>query len=117
MATLIYDADCGFCTTSASWLAKKNTFDMQAWQLIDDLEALGLDYEKVTTAAQWMVDGKIVASGADSIAQALLTHGGALKALGRVILFAPVRPVARFVYGKIAVNRHRMPGGTAACKI
>lgn len=113
----IYDADCGFCTTSASWLAKKGTFDLQAWQFVDDLSALGLDYEMVTSAAHWVVDGKVVASGSDAIGRALVSRGGVWAIAGRITLSRLVRPLASFVYGKIAANRHKMPGGTAACKI
>lgn len=117
MATLIYDADCGFCTTSAMKLAEAGTFTPQAWQFVDDLDALGLDYEKVSTAAHWVVDGRTVASGADAIAHALMSRGGAAKALGSIIVRTPVKYPARLAYGWIAKNRHRMPGGTAACKI
>lgn len=115
--TLIYDADCGFCTTAATWLAKRKTFEPQAWQFRDDLEALGLDYEMVSTAAYWLEDGRVVAGGSDAIGKALVSRGGFPKLLGYFTLSAPVRPIASQVYKRIATNRHMMPGGTAACKI
>ena len=113
----IYDADCGFCTTSAGWLAKKDSFELRAWQFVEDLSAIGLNYDMVTTAAHWVVDGKVVASGSNAIAMALISRGGLWRILGNIISFPFIRPAAGFVYRKVAVNRHKMPGGTAACKL
>ena len=117
MPTLIYDADCGFCTTSATKIASAGTFKMQAWQFTDDLEALGLDYQKVTEAAHWVEDGKVTASGSDAIGRALISRGDAAALLGRIVVSFPVKYSARLVYSWVAKNRHRMPGGTAACKV
>jgi len=117
MGTLIYDADCGFCTTSAMWLAKRDTFEPQAWQFVDDLAALGLDVEMVTTAAQWVEGGVLTASGSDAIGKAMISRGGFAAPLGHIVLNFPIRPIARQVYKRIAKNRHLMPGGSAACKI
>jgi len=115
--TLIYDADCGFCTTSASRIASRHTFTMQAWQFTDDLAALGLDEQKVTEAAHWVVDGAVVASGSDAIGHALISRGGLAALAGHIVVSFPVKYPARLVYSWVAANRHRMPGGTAACRI
>lgn len=117
MATLVYDADCGFCTASASWLARRGGFDIQAWQFIDDLSAHGLNEKLVEEAAHWVDDGERVASGSDAIGRALIARGGAMTLAGRFVLSPIVRPAARRAYAIIARNRHLMPGGTVACKI
>jgi predicted DCC family thiol-disulfide oxidoreductase YuxK len=117
MPTLIYDADCGFCTTSATHLASRGTFGLQAWQFIDDLPSLGLDLSKVTEAAHWVEGGRVVASGSDAIAAALKSRGGLARLLGAVLANAPAKYPARLGYALIAKNRHRMPGGTAACRV
>jgi predicted DCC family thiol-disulfide oxidoreductase YuxK len=114
---LVYDADCGFCTTSVVWLAKRRTFEPLAWQFIDDLARYDLDYEKVSTAAHWIEDDRRVASGSDAIGSALISRGGIWAWAGRFIRSRLVRPVARVAYRLVATNRHRMPGGTAACKM
>lgn len=89
MRTLIYDAGCGFRTTSALRLADRGTFDPQSWQGIEDLEEFGLSHEKVSTAAHSVVDGRTVASGSDAIAQALILRDGVANALGTVAAGTP----------------------------
>lgn len=117
VGTLIYDADCGFCTRSAQWLQQDDGIDIQAWQFIDDLDELGLNEQMVVEAAHWLENGTVVASGSDAIGRALIARGGIYNAVGQSIVAAPVRPFARGVYKVIARNRHKMPGGTAACRI
>ncbi|WP_157180100.1 MULTISPECIES: thiol-disulfide oxidoreductase DCC family protein [unclassified Rhodococcus (in: high G+C Gram-positive bacteria)] len=117
MGTLIFDADCGFCTRSASWLQRSEAFDLQAGQFVDDLAVLGLNEVMVSEAAHWCENGFLVASGSDAIGHALIARGGPCKVLGHFTLFPAVRPLAAAVYKVIAKNRHKMPGGTTACRI
>lgn len=115
--TLIYDADCGFCTRSAEWLAKGCTVNIKPWQQIRDLEALGLTEEMVEQAAFWADGGNVTASAESAIARALIAKGSAWQVVGRFILLPGVRRLAAVVYRVIATNRHAMPGGTDACKL
>ena len=115
--TLIYDADCGFCTRSARWLVDGQAWDAVPWQGLDDLAALGLTEDMVSTAAYWTDGGVVTGAGPTAIASALKTHGGWRRAVGAVIDLPPVRPLARAVYGVVARNRHAMPGGTDACRL
>lgn len=118
MGTLIYDADCGFCTRSAMWLHEGSSFELQAGQSIADLHSLGLSETMLDEAAYWSEGGKVVAGGADAIGRALMAKGRWYATLlGRVTTAAPVRPFAKAVYRVVAKNRHSMPGGTAACRI
>lgn len=114
--TLIYDADCGFCTRSARWLAAGQDWSPVPWQATD-LDALGLTEAMVTTAAYWVDGGTVRAEGAAAIAAALRTRPGWPRLAGRVIDSGPVRPLARLVYGLVARNRHQMPGGSDACRL
>ncbi|MGY2126948.1 thiol-disulfide oxidoreductase DCC family protein [Blastococcus sp. SYSU DS0617] len=115
---LIYDADCGFCTRSATWIARGGkAFPLQAWQFIDDLADYGLTFEDVATAAYWIEADGAKLRGSDAIGRALVQRGGVWKVAGRAIMSRPVRPLARWVYGHVATNRHRMPGGTSACRV
>lgn len=115
--TLIYDADCGFCTRSAQWLAREGSINIKPWQGFRDLDALGLTEEMVTTAAYWADEGKVTAGAEAAIASALVAKGGGWQAAGHLIMLPGVRRIASSVYKSIARNRHAMPGGTNACKL
>jgi predicted DCC family thiol-disulfide oxidoreductase YuxK len=115
--TLIFDGDCGFCTTSAGW-AKRIVpgADVVAWQLTD-LERFGITPEAADAEIQYVdVDGR-VSGGAAAIARLLVSRGALWGVLGRVALLPGVRAVAAWVYRWVADNRYRLPGGTPACKV
>ena len=114
---LIYDADCGFCTRTANWLAARATVALRPWQAITDLGGLGLDERLVTEAAYWVEDERPVARGAAAIGRALIARGGAAKPLGLIIVSRPVAPLAARVYALVARNRFALPGGTDACRV
>ena len=67
-------------------------------------------------AAGWLVDGRITLLGAPAIAAALRAKGGSARLLGWALTVPGIRGLAGLVYPRIAANRHRMPGGTAACR-
>lgn len=116
---LIYDGDCAFCTRCAMWVRRRlpETASVVAWQAIDDLGRYGLTEADVETAAYW-VDAKGEAHrGYRAIARSLIAIGRAWAVLGYVLLVPPVSWLAAVAYRVIAANRHRMPGGTAACQI
>jgi predicted DCC family thiol-disulfide oxidoreductase YuxK len=113
--TIVYDADCGFCTTSAGWLARHGDCEVVPWQSLD-LEAAGLTHDEVTTAAYWLAPGE-KKRGARAVSAALRTCGPAYRLLGRVIDLPPVRPLAAWVYGLVARYRYKLPGGTNACRM
>ncbi|WP_247042149.1 thiol-disulfide oxidoreductase DCC family protein [Arthrobacter rhizosphaerae] len=115
--TLIYDADCGFCTRSANWLAKGGAVNIKPWQGIHDLESIGLTEDMVESAAYWADGGAVMARGESAIAQALISKRGGWQIAGRFILLPGVRHLASNVYKLIARNRHAMPGGTDACRL
>lgn len=115
--TVVYDADCGFCTSSARWLGRHGTASVVPWQSLD-LDALHLTLDDVTTAAWWLDEsGRATASGAQAIAAALRTCGPAYRLLGFTMTLPVIRWLAGIVYGWVARNRHRMPGSTDACRL
>lgn len=109
---LVYDADCGFCTRSATWLDPAPV----AWHTLD-LAAVGATQEQADANAGWLVDGRITLLGAPAIGAALRAKGGGARVLGWAMAVPGIRGLAGLVYPRIAANRHRMPGGTAACRI
>ena len=60
--TLIYDGDCAFCTSSASWIAHRSSarIDAVPWQQfgVDGLAGLGLTEAEVGRSAWWLVPGE-----------------------------------------------------------
>jgi predicted DCC family thiol-disulfide oxidoreductase YuxK len=58
-----------------------------------------------------------VHGGAAAIGRFLVAAGGAWRPLGRLILLPGIRAVAGVVYRLVAANRHRLPGGTPACRV
>ncbi len=114
---LLYDGDCGFCTTSARALERIGPdAEIVAWQFAD-LAELGVTEEQAAAAVQWIqVDGT-VRSGHEAIAAALSAAGRIWRGIGRTLLLPGVSWLAAKVYRLVADNRYRLPGGTPACKV
>lgn len=114
---LVYDGDCGFCTRVAGWAADRlpdGTVVAPSRDL--DLPALGLTRADVERSAWWL-DGDRRASGHRAIGRALTAIGGPWRPIGRLLVVPPVSWLAAGVYRLVARYRHRMPGGTAACRV
>jgi len=118
--TLVYDADCGFCTRCARWieghLRAGSPLHVVPWQAVD-LEAFGLTPED-TMAAAWYVDEDGSRErGHLAIAAGLRAVGGVWGGAGRVLAGRVMSRPAAIAYSWVARNRHRMPGGSPACKV
>ncbi len=116
---LIFDGDCGFCTSSARWVERRLPDDVEvvAWQFVDDLGALGLTAEQANAKAWWITPEGDLRGGHLAIGESLRAAGGLWGVAGRIMLVPPFRWLARPVYALVSRNRHRMPGGTPACRI
>jgi predicted DCC family thiol-disulfide oxidoreductase YuxK len=114
----LYDGDCAFCTTCARFVERRipTSAEVSAWQFAD-LDALGVTQAQAEEAVLWIADGQPVAAGPDAIARLLVDGGSYWRPLGWVLGLAPVRWLAWPVYRAVARNRHRLPGGTAACSL
>jgi predicted DCC family thiol-disulfide oxidoreductase YuxK len=118
---LIFDGDCGFCTTSARWVARHSPEGPRivAWQALGDegLHNLGLTKEQATASA-WWVDGRGQLFGADlAIVSALRACRAPWRWLGGLLVLPPGKWLGRVIYPVIARHRHQLPGGTAACRV
>ncbi len=119
---IIYDGDCAFCTSSAHWLARRLHRPMGPnarivpWQFTD-LAALGTTAERTQREALWVSTDGTIYGGAAAFAEWLKFRGGAYGIAGLVMGLPVVRALAAAVYGVIAKNRHRMPGGSPACAL
>ncbi|SDT02974.1 Predicted thiol-disulfide oxidoreductase YuxK, DCC family [Friedmanniella luteola] len=119
---LVFDGDCAFCTSSASWVAERlhrpggPDAHLVPWQFTD-LAALGATPERAQTEVLWVEpDGRVI-GGAAAFAAWLRFRGGPYGVAGRAMGLPGVRSVAARVYRLVARNRDTMPGGTPACAL
>jgi predicted DCC family thiol-disulfide oxidoreductase YuxK len=112
---LIYDGDCGFCTATANWVDERpgSNVDVQPWQSLD-LDAYGLTVDDVTSAAYWVDPSGELHRGHRAVARTLVSLGGPLAIVGRVLGVPPVSWLAALGYRLVAANRYRLPGATCA---
>jgi predicted DCC family thiol-disulfide oxidoreductase YuxK len=116
--TFVYDGDCGFCTRCAMFARRRvpTPAAIVAWQQFE-LGPLGLTEAECDQAVQWVEPGRAPLAGPDAIAALLRTSHRAWRVVGRLLQLAAVRALAWPTYRWVARNRHRMPGGTAACAL
>lgn len=117
-ATFVYDGDCGFCTTCARFAQRwvPSAAAIVPWQRTD-LPALGLTAEQCEAAVQWVTPATVGAplAGPDAIAALLRSSHAGWRPVGWLLGSRGVRLLAWPAYRWVARNRHRLPGGTAAC--
>ncbi|MFE3770434.1 thiol-disulfide oxidoreductase DCC family protein [Streptomyces sp. NPDC057579] len=115
---LVYDGDCGFCTTSVNIAERylRPRCLITAWQFTD-LDALGVTQQRAEHEVLWITPTGTVHGGAQAVAKLLLGAGAPWSVAGAVLTLPPVRWIAHAVYRLIATNRHRMPGGTPTCAL
>jgi predicted DCC family thiol-disulfide oxidoreductase YuxK len=114
---LLYDGDCGFCTTCVRVLERTGPdAEIIAWQLTD-LAELGITEAQAADAVQWVQIDGTVRSGHEAIAAVLSTAGGIWKIIGRTLLLPGISWLAAKVYRLVADNRYRLPGSTPACAV
>ena len=113
---LVFDGDCGFCTRSVDVARRVLPADCTVvpWQRVD-LAALGTTAARAQREVLWVPRTGDVVGGARAVAAALRAAGSGWALLGRLLQLPPVDRVADVVYRLVAVNRMRLPGGTAAC--
>lgn len=115
---LVFDGDCGFCTSTARWAQRHlpEGTPVEPWQRLD-LDEMGLRLSDVSTAAYWRDESGAMHRGHRAAGQVLFAFGGAWRVLGWLCLVPPTSWFAAILYRVIARYRHRMPGGTPACRI
>ena len=120
-ALLIFDGDCGFCTSSAAWIAGswRRGARSIAWQHLGGarLRELGLTTDDCREAAWWVEPDGTLFKGHRAIGKALTYGSGWKVPAGRLVLTPLLAPIAAAVYRLIARYRYRLPGGSAACRV
>lgn len=128
---LVFDGDCGFCTSCARffvrWLARARAgpAEPSAGRSVEpsvapyqrlDLAELGLTADRCRVAVQWVgVDGR-VASGHRAIAAALRAGHPVWRPLGALLVAPGFSWLAGRLYSWVAAHRDALPGGTPACR-
>lgn len=120
LPVLIFDGECGFCTTCARllqrWVVSGGSPSVAPWQRVD-LAALGLTAEQCSAAVQWVGADRRAVSGHAAIAAVLSAGHPVWRPLGSLIVAPGFSWLAARVYRWIAAHRDAMPGGTPACTI
>ena len=116
--TLVFDGDCAFCTSAVGVARRVLPADVTvvAWQFAD-LPALGVTAGRAQQEVLWVDADGTVSGGAAAVACLLRAAGPPWSVLGVLLSLAPLRWAAPPVYRLVAANRHRLPGGTPACRI
>ncbi len=120
---LVFDGDCGFCTSAVNWLERSLPAMPRAtpyqWAELDDL---GLSVEEAA-ARVWLVatdaGGGLHQYGGHLAVSVLLRHQPRLswRFLGILLDTPPFSLLASVGYAVVARYRHLLPGGTPACRL
>ncbi len=113
-ATLIYDADCGFCRHSLAvgrrllpWTPRAVGFQQV------DLSRYGLTEAQARTSIQLHRPDRRTRHGAAAIAAILRAQPGRpWRVAGYLLATPPVSWIAEWCYRLVARYRHRLPGST-----
>ena len=117
-AVLIFDGDCGFCTTTANRIKDESTtpIEIRPWQWTE-LGEFGLTEAEASAKVQMFVDGKVYAGHAAFAKILRLQKQWWFKLLGAFLVIPPFSWGARVGYFYVAKYRHKLPGGTPACAL
>jgi predicted DCC family thiol-disulfide oxidoreductase YuxK len=117
---LIFDGDCGFCSTCARflqrWVVRGGATSVVPWQQLD-LDALGLTAGQCRAAVQWVGEGGQLASGHGAIAATLRAGHRVWRPVGALVEAPGFSWLAERVYSWVAGHRYALAGGTPACRV
>ena len=118
MGLLVFDGDCAFCTSTVAFARRWVNSDTEAvpWQLAD-LASLGLSQQSCAEAVQYR-DRRGRWSSAGRAVTALLQDARAPWSwVGHLAALPGLVWAVDHIYVFVANNRHRLPGGTPACRL
>jgi predicted DCC family thiol-disulfide oxidoreductase YuxK len=115
---LIFDGDCGFCTSAANYILKHSSTKIVAepFQFLDP-SSYGLTLEDVTAKVYLIVDEKKFAGHEAFAVLFQIQNNLLLRVFGKVMLVPPLLWLSKPGYALVAKFRHKLPGGTPACKM
>ena len=113
---LIFDGDCGFCTSTANFIVKRSATPIvaHAWQLVD-VSGFGVTEAEVSKRVYFITKGHAF-GGHQAFAQILwLQRNPIIRMVGLMLTIPPFCWIGNVGYRLIARYRHLLPGGTPAC--
>ncbi|MFW6599317.1 thiol-disulfide oxidoreductase DCC family protein [Propionibacteriaceae bacterium Y2011] len=117
--TLLYDGDCGFCTSSARWLRRRigsaDTVEVRPWRP-DDEATYGITPAMADAEIHFVTEHGEVLGGADAVLGWWRTGTDSYPLLAQLLALPGLIQLTRAGYRLIAANRHRLPGSTDACR-
>jgi len=120
---LVYDGDCGFCTSAARFAQRhiSTPARIEPRQRLD-LAALGLTRQECEQLLRWVGatrpgQPRRTAAGPEAIVALLRGSTRGWRILGSLLGTRPALALAWPVYRWIARNRYRLPGGTPSCEV
>jgi predicted DCC family thiol-disulfide oxidoreductase YuxK len=116
--TLIFDGDCGFCTSAANQIVKRSKAKIVAvpWQFTD-LAQYSLTQAQVADQVYLAIDDENFA-GHEAFAMVFRVQPNAfLRFIGKTMMSRYLRWFSMPIYRLVARYRHKLPGGTPACKL
>lgn len=120
LPVLIFDGDCGICTTFARFLERRvvraGSTSVAPWQQLD-LAELGLSTDRCQAAVQWVGESGQVASGHAAIAATLRVGHPVWRPVGALLVAPGFSWLAERLYCWVADHRYALPGGTPACQM
>ncbi|NNN01736.1 MAG: DUF393 domain-containing protein [Acidimicrobiaceae bacterium] len=117
---LIFDGDCGLCTSAAHWVCTKSVPSLApvlvASQSLDaqQLAALSLSRSDVERAA-WWIEGGYAYDGHRALAKALTSCEGPWRVAGELVGRRPLRWLAAAVYPVVVRYRYVLSRGPVRC--
>ncbi len=106
--TLVYDAECEFCTRLARWVERQDRrgrVSVRANQEAGLIESLGLTREEVGRAAWAVEESGRKFEGAAAINRVLRELGGGWPVLGRLYNVPPIGWLENQYYKRVARKR------------
>lgn len=116
---IIYDGDCGFCTTSVrklrGMLGKKapSAATFQSLQL----DLFGLSIAEVQIELKYVDTNGQIWGGASAFRRVFYDAKGIWRLISTFMSLPLVKQSSVVIYRKIAKNRAKMPGATATCAL
>lgn len=113
---MIYDGDCGFCSSTIRFLEKTNEKGppFSPYQN-SDLESYFLSAKICVEAIQYVDKFGNISSGALAFADYFKDSPFPWKAIGYVLHLPGVKFISDVVYRWVAKNRYFFPGGSHNC--
>lgn len=117
-AVLIFDGDCGFCTSAVALMNRRLPAPPPAVPYQQaDLPSLGLTTAEASERV-WLVTSHGRYGGHLAVSRMMCHQPNVfMRFLGWLMAAPPFAPLSSLTYRLIADNRYRLPGGTPACAL